>query len=280
MYNAYSKLWGALRELRAHSCLEFEPPSGECCGFCGRSWHDVEDPGRAYPYRYGNTKSAPVLHLCTTCATVARQPLTAELGYERRAGTSGSMVPAKLGMLSRCAGVVSADDVLYVGGAQGWWPKFAQGAWAKDGRFRVASPVQLLLDLHRSGQLGPIKDGIVFIEEFGRKTDVLMADLILTTDLREVWFNTDAGATRPVDLAALIHLAGVMKKAGHSKKSGSWAFWAPIINASRGRVDTSALARWLKASDPKSEIAEALPTDPHTRQRLPRILPSIMEALS
>lgn len=244
-------------------------PTGSGCACCGRGWAEVEAPDRAYPYSYDSSTGTE--EYCLTCAT-PRLSAPTVLGIEsyRGGGKSGVKKPVggKLGMLMGSGGVITANGELHLALPPGYIEKFKDGSLGRAGRLhQVPKSLDLLMLLHRNGELGDVSRGIVYVEHWGRKADVLMGSLRVTTDLRELWCNSDSG-TFCRNLDCLLRVAEVIDRHGHRKAAKKPAFWRPIHSAASGKHDADALKRWADETAGAAEIIDALPVDPHDRQGL------------
>lgn len=274
MISAYTRLHAATGSLRADAGWEWSEPSTDGCACCARPWADVEEPDKAVAYRYSAGMATE--WVCTTCYT-PRLGSYDFLGVERMAGKTDKTVPAKLGMLPGSGGVITAHDELYLALPPKNIEKFKNGWLGQRDRLFRGRPLDLLLALRADGRLGPLEQGIVFIEVFGRKADGLMADLRLTTHLGELWANSDAGA-RPIDLQAALALADVVRQHGLEAKAGSPTFWRPILRAAQGHNDPKALAAWGEKTPGAAELVAHLPEDPHDRLAVHQLLRPLLEA--
>lgn len=277
---AYQRLFNATRAIRDERCADWEiaEPTTSGCACCGRPWGEVEQPGRAVVQLYGNVKTAGLATewYCTTCKTL-KQAAPDALGIQRRAGNSDKMVYARLGMLRGAGAVVTTDDVLYLAVTPGQLVKFKYGHYSLNGQVFAASPLSLLLHLDNKGVLGPMDEGVLLIENFGRKADCLMPDLRVTTGDHEVWANAENGP-RPVEMARLKRLCAVLAEQGVLDKASKEGFWRPIRDAAKGRLDRDALTRWSsKLSDPQA-VTDALPINPAQRISLHNDINNIRQA--
>lgn len=264
MKNAYQRLFEATETIRSEVQWSLETPTTGACACCGRAWDAVEQADQAAAYQY--SPNMAVEWYCTTCKTV-REPSQRALGIERRAGRSDNTVDARLGMLPGAGAVITAHSVLHLAVKPGHWDKFKGGTYAQTGQMHVCSPIQLLLTLERDARLGDPAKGIVYIEEFGRKADGLMADLRVTTSLAELWANTENGPSL-IELTRLRTLYDRLAAQDSLDAALKPAFWQPIRRAAQGHLDRDALRAWADQRNDPQAILDALPRDPKMRLSL------------
>src|SRR5699024_2802604 len=113
-----------------------------------------------------------------------------------------------------------------------------------------------------ASRLGPIENGIVLIEDFGRQPEGLMSTLQLTTAWSEVWANSFQGP-RMIELDRLNRLFSLLQAGGQLDEATRPAFWRPIADAASGRFDAEALAAWTQHTPDSRDIVSHLPADPH-----------------
>lgn len=275
MITAYERFHAATHMIRAAADLAFLTPTGPCCHCCERPWADVEEPDRAVAYRYDPSMAWE--SLCTTCYT-ARIGSFKVLGTERMAGHSSTRVPGKLCMLRGGGAVVTAHAELHLALPRGFIDKFHDGLLGQQGQLHGCSPMQLLLRLRANGRLGDCAQGIVFIERFGLKADVLMNNLKITTDWRELWCNSDSGA-RATDLRSLIRIAKALRTHGLAEQGVKAPFWKHITAAAEGAHDPGAFRQWVDETPGAADLIRALPVNPDDRINLHRKLRPILEAM-
>ncbi|MDP3535130.1 MAG: hypothetical protein Q8S08_07045, partial [Halomonas sp.] len=269
-HRAYQLLYQATHALRQHSKQAVLTPKTPSCACCDRPWAEVEAPFQAAEYYYG--KSGEAEYLCLTCYT-PRISSEVMLGIERMniTGNTRTEIYGKLGMLVGSGGIITPQAELYLTLPPKLHEKYQSGEWGQQGRLSTEKPLVRLLQLLVQGALAPIEEGFVYIENWGRKADGLMRQLTPTTSLHEVWCNSENGVS-VLDLHAMLRTANVMSEQGIEAQAGRLAFWAPIIDAAKGRRDEHAFAKWLtKVPDPAA-LLQALPADPYSRLKLPAVL--------
>jgi hypothetical protein len=280
---AYRRLFAATHELRVGAEFSRFTPDTPSCACCNRRWSEVEAPFQAAEYRYG--KSGEPEQVCLTCYT-PRIPSERLLGLERYNHTGNTTTPiyGKLGMLVGSGGIITPRNELYLTLPPKLHAKYEKGEWGQQGRLSTTKPLPRLLDLLIAGALSapgesPLEQGFVYIENWGRKADILMRRLLATTSLKEVWCNSEQGVT-PLDLQAILETAQVLKTLELTNQADRLVFWKPITDAARGQRDDAAFDAWLgKVPDPRA-LLMALPTDPFDRLRLPAVLREVMPRLS
>lgn len=261
--------------------LEVMTPPTPGCASCQRRWEDVEQPNQGVIYQYAATLAKE--YVCTTCYT-PRIGSNAMLGIERTAGRSGKPVYAKLGMMPGCGGVITPNAELHLSQPPKNLEKYGAGWLGQNQRLHGGGSLALLLNLYAAGKLEEAHNGFVFIESWGNKADVLMANWRGSASLQEVWCLTEKGAS-PLDLAALIKTARVLHEQGmiapaKQKGPGYWrTFWRPILSDAIGRRDAAQLQAWANNLPDPVPVLEALPTDPHSRLRLPDVMRALTPLL-
>ena len=273
-HRAYQLLYQATHALRQHSQHVTLTPKTPSCACCERRWAEVEAPFQAAEYRYG--KSGETEYLCLTCYT-PRISSEVMLGIERMniTGNTSTEIYGKLGMLVGSGGIVTPQAELYLTLPPKLHEKYQHGEWGQQGRLSTEKPLARLIQLLVQGALAPLEDGFVYIENWGRKADGLMRQLMPTNSLHEVWCNSENGVS-VLDLHAIIRTANVMSAQGIEAQAGRLAFWSPILDAAKGRRDEEAFAKGLtKVPDPAA-LLQALPADPYSRLRLPAVLGILM----
>lgn len=279
MNSAHGLFFQATSLIREVHPPTLEAPPTPLCAVCGRPFEETETPGSAYPYRYGGGMATE--YLCLACAT-PRIAAPRVLGVERLAGGNPEApVGAKLGMLPGSGGLITPAGELHLALPAGFVRKFADGLLAARGQVHQCSSLALLLHFHRDGRLGPLAEGFVFIEQFGRKADRLMAGLRLSRGLEEVWFNSDEGA-RPVDVAALIASAHWLIEHDLAGRAQKPAFWRALTLASKGARSERALATFAEALggvEAAQALIDRLPVDPHDRVDIVRYMRAIIPIL-
>lgn len=274
---AYRRLFEATHELRVGADMPRQTPDTPCCACCYRRWSEVEMPFQAVEYCYG--KSGEPEWVCVTCYT-PRLPSERMLGLERYNKTGNTTTPiyGKLGMLVGSGGFITPRNELYLTLPPKLHAKYLGGEWGQQGRLSTDRPLARLLDLLSSGALSPIEQGFVYVENWGRKVDVLMHRFQATTSLQEVWCNSEQGVTS-LDLQAMLATAAALKAQGLDAQADRTTFWKPVTDAAQGRRDASAFEKWLnKVPDPRA-LLSALPADPFDRLLLPAVLREVMPRL-
>lgn len=272
---AHARLHAATMMIRQDADMATVTPPSFACSACGRPWSEVEDPNQAAIYQYSSAQAKE--YVCTACYTV-RIPARHALGVERYSqGNPDNPVFAKLGMLPGSGGVLTAHNQLHLALPQGFIDKFKDGEIAAQGRLHRASSFDLLLSLLAEDGLGDMADGIVFVETWGRKADVLVANLTLTRSLSELWCCSESGAYC-LDLESMIDSARWLVEQGWGDKADKPAFWKPIKDAAAGRRDDVALGKWAEKLGPDhaQDLLNRLPLDPYARTQLPRLMKLIL----
>lgn len=274
MTTAHRRLFEATSVIRDEVVWPDLEPGTRACSCCQRPWAQVEEPERALPFQYGRPQAYKldkfdrkfaVEWQCTTCQTL-RESAPHAIGIERLAGGT-TPVGQRLSMLTGAGAVVTSDNTLHLAVKPGHWKKFQGGSLARAGQMHICEPFELLIWLSREGGLGRIEDGVVLIGDFGRQPDNLMRDLRLTTDWREVYSN-NAQSTQAIDAQAIDAVYRLLSERGYLEIALKRSFWAPLINAARGQVDTAKINKWVDATDGAAEIAAALPINPYQRVRI------------
>jgi len=274
---AYRRLFEATHELRVGANMPRQTPDTPCCACCARPWDEVEAPFQAVEYRYG--KSGEPEWVCMTCYT-PRLPSERMLGLERynTSGNTSTPIYGKLGMLVGSGGIITPRNELYLTLPPKLYAKYQSGEWGQQGQLSTDRPLVRLLDLLAEGVLSPVSQGFVYVENWGRKADVLMRRFLATTSLQEVWCNSEQGVTA-LDLLAMLATADVLREQGLASQAERTAFWKPVTDAALGKRDAVAFEKWLdKVPDPRA-LLSVLPLDPFDRLRLPVVLRDIMPRL-
>lgn len=276
-HRGYQLLYQATSALRRGSFAATLTPTTLNCACCDRRWAEVEAPFRAVEYRYGKCGEAE--YVCLTCYT-PRIPSQDILGLERMNVTGKTLTPiyGKLGMLVGSGGIITPEAELYLTLPPKLFEKYRDGEWGQQGRLSIEKPFEHLISLLIEGALDPIEDGFVYIENWGRKVDGLMRQLMPTTSLHELWCNSENGAS-VLDLHAIITTAQVMSDQGLASQAGRFAFWRPILDAAKGQRDDKAFAQWLDNVPDPAALLQAIPTDPYDRLKLPAVLKWVMPHL-
>lgn len=276
METAYSRLHAATTAFREENPPKTKTPDTSGCACCTRPWDQVEDPYQAAIYRYDT--GFAIEWVCTTCYT-PRPPSFKTLGVERlHMGKPENPVGGKLGMLPGCSGLITSENLLHLGLNQKTMDKFKDGLLGRAGQLHVMQAIPLLLNIVSEGRAGRIEEGIVFIEEWGRKADVLMANLAMTRSLREVWFNSDQGS-RCVDLQGCIDTGRELLRQGLGAEGRKFDWWKPIRQAAKGKQDNDELEKWGNKVPDAGALIKVLPVDPHVRDKLPTLLRQILPFL-
>lgn len=275
---AYHRLFNATTELRQSAFFATLTPDTPGCACCGRRWADVEAPFQAAEYTYGKVGVAE--YVCLTCYT-PRIPSETMLGMERWHVTGKTRTPmyAKLGMLVGSGGIITPGNELYLTLPPKLLDKYRNGAWGQQGRLSRQKPMARLLGMLAAGELDPISQGFVYIDNWGRKVDGLMRHLTPTTSLHELWCNTENGV-RMLDLHAMIRTAEQMQAQGLAAKADRITFWRPITDAAVGKRSDTAFTQWLKNVPDPEALLQTLPADPYERLELPAVLGRIMPHLA
>lgn len=276
METAYSRFHAATTAIREENPPKTKTPDTPGCACCTRPWDQVEDPYQAAAYRYNST--CAIEWVCTTCYT-PRPPSCKTLGIERlHLGKPEYPVGGKLGMLPGCSGLITSENVLHMGLNQKFMDKFKDGLLGRAGQLHVMQAIPLLLSIVSEGRAGRIEEGVVFIEEWGRKADVLMANMTITRSLCEVWFNSQTGS-HCVDLQACIDTGRELLRQGLGAAGGKSDWWQPIRQAAQGKQDNDELEKWGKKVPDAGALMAALPVDPYVRIKLPILLRQILPLL-
>lgn len=285
---AYQRLFAATHELRVGAEMTRYTPDTLSCACCNRRWSEVEAPFEAVEYRYG--KSGEPESVCLTCYT-PRIPSERLLGLERYniTGNTTTSIFGKLGMLVGSGGIITPHNELYLTLPPKLYDKYITGEWGQQGRLSTDKPLARLLDLLIDGRLftpsqsassgkRPVEQGFVYIENWGRKADVLMGRLLATTSLHELWCNSEQGVTS-LDLHAILTTARELEVQGLATQADRAAFWKPITAAARGQRDDADFDAWLKKVPDPRALLTVLPADPFDRLRLPVVLREVMPRL-
>ncbi|NOG32809.1 hypothetical protein HLB35_15505 [Halomonas sp. TBZ9] len=274
---AYQRLFEATASLRKGAFFETLTPETPSCACCDRSWCEVEAPFQAVRYHYG--KNGETEYVCLTCYT-PRIPSEEMLGLERFNVTGKTRTPiyGKLGMLVGSGGIITPRSELYLTLPPKLFEKYREGEFGQQGRLSTQKSLVRLISLLSQGALDPLVDGFVYIENWGRKVDVLMRQLTPTYSLHEVWCNSDRGV-RVMNLHAMLLTAEQLHQQGLHKKAGSIVFWKPILDAAEGHRDDKAFEKWLAKVPEPAALMQSLPLDPYDRLQLPTVLGVIMDFL-
>jgi len=265
-----------------------QAPTTAGCACCGRAWEETEAPTVAYRYKYSSGQA--IEQYCTGCyATRIGNPTA--LGVERSAlGNPDNPVYGKLGMLPGSSGIIlqgrNNAPELHLGLPNGFMTKFSDGYFAKAGQTHpYANGFALFAYLFQAGFLtmDRLAQGIVFVESWGKKADILMGNLRSSRSLSEVWCCSDAGASM-LDLASIIQTGRYLHAAGVLEKTAKTSFWSPIKAATEGKSRAGALEKWATSVqklglDPQ-ELVNQLPIDPHSRLRVGPVLQQLAPAIS
>lgn len=276
-YRAYQLLYHATGKLRKSAFYATLTPKTPSCACCDRPWAEVEVPFQAVAYHYG--KNGTTEYVCVTCYT-PRLPSQEMLGLERLNVTGNTRTPiyGKLGMLVGSGGIITPEAELHLTLPPKLYEKYRNGEWGKQERLSTEKPLARLLTLLSKGELDPMGEGFVYIENWGRKVDGLMRHLTPTTSLHELWCNSESGVS-VLDLNAMVLTAQQLREQGLAAQADRITFWKPIVEAAQGRRDDKAFAKWLeKISDPAA-LLQTLPTDPYDRLKLPGVLAAVMPQL-
>ncbi|MDR5899478.1 hypothetical protein QC823_10805 [Halomonas vilamensis] len=276
-YRGYQLLYRATRNLRQSAFFTTLTPKTPSCACCERPWAEVEAPFEAVEYRYG--KNGGTEYVCLTCYTprIASEQM---LGLERMNVTGNTRTPVygKLGMLVGSGGIITPAAELHLTLPPKLFEKYRQGQWGQEGRLSTEKPLARLLALLAQGELDPVSEGFVYIENWGRKVDGLMRHLTPTTSLRELWCNSESGVS-VLDLHAMVLTAQQLKTQGLAAQADRIMFWKPILDAAEGKRDDKAFGQWLEKVPDPAALLHALPTDPHERLKLPAVLGTVMPHL-
>lgn len=275
---AYQRLFASTAPFRANANVECFTPSTPSCSCCFRRWPEVEAPFQAVNYCYG--KSGQPEQVCLTCYTL-RIPGEWTLGLERYNKTGNTVTPiyGKLGMLVGSGGIITPQNTLYLALPPKLHEKYREGELGQAGQLSAEKPLARLLALLASGELTPISQGFVYIDNWGRKADVLLRCLRPTLSLQEVWCNSEQGVTS-LNLAAMLKTAQVLVEQGLEKYAAQKAFWWPITTAASGRRNAQAFEAWVKKVPDPHALLSVLPEDPFDRLKLPAVLREIMPQLA
>lgn len=275
---AYQRLFAATTPFREQAYAEHFTPSTPSCSCCSRRWSDVEAPFQAASYSYG--KSGQPEQVCLTCYTL-RIPSEEMLGLERYNKTGNTVTPiyGKLGMLVGSGGIITPQNTLYLTLPPKLYEKYQDGELGQAGQLSTDKPLARLLALLASGALNPLEQGFVYIENWGRKADVLLRCLRPTLSLHEVWCNSEQGVT-PLNLAAMLKTARVLVEQDLEKYATQKAFWWPITAAASGQRNPQAFEAWVKKVPDPRALLSVLPEDPFDRLKLPAVLREIMPRLT
>lgn len=275
---AYQRLFASTVPFRAGANVERFTPDTPICSCCYRRWSEVEEPFQAVSYCYG--KSGLPEQVCLTCYTL-RIPSEWMLGLERYNKTGNTVTPiyGKLGMLVGSGGIITPQNTLYLTLPPKLYEKYREGELGKAGQLSTEKPLARLLSLLASGALNPIPQGFVYIENWGRKADVLLRCLRPTLSLQEVWCNSEQGATS-LNLAAMLKTAQVLVEQELEKYATQKSFWWPITAAATGQRNPQAFEAWVKKVPDPHALLSALPEDPFDRLKLPAVLREIMPKLA
>lgn len=272
--NAHDRLHAATALVRQGQSLPIVEPDSACCSACARPWGDTPDGAQGIVYQF-NTSQAKQ-YLCVSCYTL-KLGNREVFGIERMAGKSTTPVPAKMGMMTGCGAVVTADNVLHLAVNAGFMRKIEDGALARRGQVHEMPPLKLLLTLYEDGRLGEPSDGFVYVSNFGRKSLAVSASLALTTDLAELKQASDQGLS-VVNLSGLLRVYDWLADHGLLDKATKPAFWRPIQQAARGRVDPDEIRKWLGRVPDGEQLLHVLPPDPYDRIGLDKMMTMIREA--
>ncbi|RUR29717.1 hypothetical protein ELY33_12290 [Vreelandella andesensis] len=276
-HRAYQLLYHATHPLRRSAFISTLTPNTPSCACCDRRWADVEAPFQAIEYRYG--KNGETEYVCLSCYTprIASQEM---LGLERLNVTGNTRTPiyGKLGMLVGSGGIITPKAELYLTLPPKLFEKYRQGEWGQQSRLSTEKPLTRLLALLAQGELDPISEGFVYIENWGRKVDGLMRHLTPTTSLHELWCNSESGVSA-LDLHAMIMTAKQLSEQGLTVQADRITFWKPILDAAQGQRDDKAFAEWLEKVPKPESLLQTLPADPFDRLKLPAVLGAIMPHL-
>lgn len=251
-------------------------PTNSACACCARPWEETENPDQAFRYQY--SAGMAVEQVCVTCYTV-RIGSRAALGVERFAGGNPDKpVFGKLGMLPGSGGIITPNNELHLALPPGFISKYEEGRYGQAGLIHnTANTFVLLAELLEQGVMtqGTLADGFVFVEVWGRKADVLMANLQITRSLSEVWCCSEKGAFM-LDLQSLLNTGRSLLALDLLTEATKPAFWRAIKDATTGRSNEKALEKWVekieKAGGSAQGIVNQLPVDPHSRLRVNDVL--------
>lgn len=276
-YERFHRATGLIRSERmTREAWATPPETSSGCSICGRAWNQVEDPTLCGTYQYNTSMACE--YECTTCHTV-RMAAPTTLGIEQYRGKDKVPSGGRLGMLPGCGGVITADDELYLALNKGFYDKFANGTLGQAGALGVTRSLDLFLDLLGQGRLGNLSDGVIFVQEWGRKPDVLMSNLMLTYSLSEVWACSEKGA-ECMDLLALIETARWLHDNDLGDKASRPAFWKPVREAAAGKHDSAALASWASKIPEPQALLDRLPVDPRSRMSLPATMAMLVPRIA
>ena len=235
----------------------------------------------AYQLFYGATRA---IHETPMANVTTQAPTTTGCACCTRSwlDTEDSTVPGSSGVVLMNA---DGEPELNLGLPDGFISKFKDGHYAKAGQIHpIANGIALLAYLFEAGILNQarLEKGIVFIESWGRKADVLMRSLRSTRSLSEVWCCSDAGASM-LDLANIIKTGKWLNEAGVLDKTAKTSFWSPLKAATEGKARSGAIEKWAvsvqKMGLEPQALVNQLPVDPHSRMRVGPVLQLIAPAL-
>lgn len=247
-------------------------PTTAGCASCCRAWEDTEAPDQAYAYSYSSTQALE--QLCITCYTL-RIPAIKALGIEKfHQGNPDHPVGGKLGMLTDGAsGVMTSDGDLYLSLPKGFLKKYKDGLYGKADRILAVSGLfQLMNALLLDGRLAlsDIEKGVVLIEKWGRKPEVLLYDLSVTRHLSEVWCCTDKGAYS-LNLLSILRIGVCLHRHSLLSEGARKPFWdaLELLSNNEEMANDKAVQKWISMCRDKGLdidlLIEKLPVDPHSR---------------
>lgn len=235
-------------------------------GQCDRCGQNVSE-GYTSKGAYNIYKTKNQLYHCKSCRSldVGDPDIT---GIERQAGTSGNFVPNKFGMLASAGAVIEIET----------------------GRAILFAPQKIVDKLPRSftdqinvrtelGQaqiqiVGQCQPPFIYISDFGRKTDALVANLKTTHRHENVYACSDNG----VEELNLSAASSIDKHLSEVDEKQFRLFTTTVSQLSRGQVGPMEAGKQLNAYPKLLEAFKLLPVDPHIRLNLIPLLRSLRKA--
>ena len=260
----YTLFHAATQAIRDQSDTPAPEPATGTCSCCSRDLDSVEDPGVAYTFKDTQSPEDAISEpRCTTCHTL-KLDAREVLGDERYArGNPNSPVPIRLGVLKGSGAVIGSDATIRFAMPPKNMEKYANGRFAQNGQLYNKRGPALLKQCVGEGLIDPA-EGFLYISDFGRQPVGLMQTIRITTDLAEVWANSDSGPSL-FDLAAHLEVLDWAHEHDYEKEVCKATFWRPIQNAARGRHDAQAVQKWVDKVPEARDLLARLPPDPAQR---------------
>ena len=235
-----------------------EPDAGE--GHCDRCGQLVTEGYTSIgAYRIVGHKNT--LFHCQACHSlnVGDVDIT---GIERQAGTSGKFVPNKFGMMASAGALIELET----GKTVFFAPQKIIDKLPK--YFLDKVTIQAVLGQAQLSEVMKAKPPFIYISDFGRKTDQLVANLKTSTSHRCVFACSDNGATE-LNLDAASKVDAQLKAVDNKLFT---LFTTTVSRLARGQVSPIDAGKQMGEYPALITAFKLLPADPHLRLNLITLL--------